>query len=196
MYVEPETVRIPVVRPPVRTPVARRVFRWVGVLALLVVVASAVAVAGVPALTGATPLTVLTGSMVPTLPVGSTVVVRPRPAAEIVSGDIITFTDRDPDSAETRVVTHRVVEVLPGPRFRTKGDANNAPDPHPVAAADVHGVLWYDVPLVGLVKDRLFSLVGLLMAVGLVMLVVAAQLLLPGAPAQPEIDRGRPARRA
>jgi signal peptidase len=190
MYVEPETVRIPVVRPPTRTPIARRILRWVGVVALLVVVAAAVAVAVVPAVTGATPLTVLTGSMVPTLPVGSTVVVRPRPAAEIVAGDIITFTDRDPDSVETRVVTHRVVEVLPGPQFRTKGDANNAPDPHPVAAADVHGVFWYDVPLVGLVKDRLFSLVGLLMGVGLVMLVVAAQLLLPGRP-EPEPARRR-----
>lgn len=183
---EPETVRIPVIEPAPamagaaeRRHPARLMMRWSGVLLLVAVVAAAVAVTVVPAAAGATPLTVLSGSMEPTLPVGSTVVVRPTPADRIGVGDIITFTDRQPGTTETRIVTHRVIEVLPGPAFRTRGDANDAPDPHPVAAADVRGSYWYDVPLVGLVKDRLFSLVGLLYLAGIVLLVVAANLLLP-----------------
>jgi signal peptidase len=187
--VEPETVRIPVVKAAqakkagaaMRRHPARVVMRWLGALLLLVVVVAAVAVTVVPAVAGASPLTVLSGSMEPTLPVGSTVVVRPASADRIAIGDIITFTDRQPGTTETRIVTHRVIEVLPGPAFRTQGDANDAPDPHPVAAADVRGSYWYDVPLVGLVKDRLFSLVGLLYLAGIVLLVVAANLLLPQA---------------
>ena len=165
-----------------RPHLTRRIGRWLGVLLLLAVVAAAVAVAVVPALTGATPLTVLSGSMEPTLPVGSTVVIRPEPVATIGVGDIITFTDRDLKNSATQVVTHRVISVEPGPAgpaFRTRGDANDAPDPGLVQAADVHGVEWYDVPYVGLVKDRLFSWTGLLFAVGAMLLLVAGHLLLP-----------------
>ncbi|NMH99730.1 signal peptidase I [Pseudonocardia acidicola] len=199
MSVEPETGRIPAVRVagPRPHPV-RRVGRWIAALVLVAMVAAAGAVAVVPAVTGAAALTVLSGSMEPALPVGSTVVIRPRPVAEIGVGDVITFTDRDRQSGDTRIVTHRVIEVQPGPAFRTKGDANNAPDPNPVAAADVHGVEWYDVPFVGLVKDRLFSRVGLFFAIGLALLVVAAGLLLPGsaAPAERTDARRRPPRSA
>jgi signal peptidase I len=182
MSAEPDTERIPVVAPATKPHPVRRVGGWIGAAALLLVVGIAVAVAVVPAVAGATPLTVLTGSMVPTLPVGSTVIVRPRPVSEIHAGDIITFTDREEGTTATRVVTHRVVEVLPGPAFRTKGDANNAADVRPVAAADVHGVLWYDVPLVGWLKDRLISWAGLFLALGVALLVVAAQFLLPDTP--------------
>jgi signal peptidase len=160
----------------------RRLGRWLGGAALFAVVAVAVAVAGVPAATGATALTVLSGSMEPALPVGSTVVVRPRPVAQIAVGDVITFTDHDLETGAPRTVTHRVIALEPGaagPAFRTMGDANEAPDPGVVEAADVHGVQWYVVPFAGLVKERLFSRIGLFFAVGLGLLVVAAHLLLP-----------------
>jgi signal peptidase len=160
----------------------RRVGRWLGGAALATVVGAAVAVSGVPAVTGATALTVLSGSMEPTLPVGSTVVVRPQPAAQIAVDDVITFTDHDVETGAPRTVTHRVIAVEPGvggPTFRTKGDANEAPDPGLVEAADVRGVQWYVVPFVGLVKDRLFSRIGLFFTVGLALLVLAAHLLLP-----------------
>ena len=110
------------------------------------------------------------------------VVVRPRPIAQIAVGDVITFTDHDLQTGAPRTVTHRVINLEPGaagPAFRTKGDANEAPDPGLVEAADVHGVQWYVVPLAGLVKERLFSRIGLFFAVGLALLIVAAHLLLP-----------------
>lgn len=179
MSVESETVRLSSVSASGKPHPVRRLATWMAGAALLAVVAAALAVAVVPAIAGATPLTVLSGSMEPTLHVGSTVVVRPQPVANIRAGDIITFTDRDPDTDATRTVTHRVVEVLPGPTFRTRGDANNAPDVRTVAGADVHGVYWYDVPLVGLVKDRLISPFGALLALGVVLLGVAMHLLVP-----------------
>lgn len=73
-------------------------------------------------------LTVLTSSMAPTAPPGSTVIVTPLPPAAVRIGDVITF--HAPDDG--RVVTHRVVEIVePGahPVVRTKGDASTAVDP-------------------------------------------------------------------
>jgi signal peptidase len=189
VHLDAPTVRFAVVEAPTPDPprphVVRRLGRWAGGLVAVVIVAAAVAVAGVPALTGATALTVLSGSMEPALPVGSTVVVRPKPVAEIVVGDVITFTDRDDATGESRVVTHRVIGVESGPRFRTKGDANDAPDPGAVEAADVQGVQWYVVPLVGLVRDRLISPTGGFFAVGVLLLLTAAHLLLPATERMP-----------
>lgn len=183
MSPEPVTDRLPIVgaepdpEPDVHP--VRRVMQWAAGTALVLVVALALAVAVVPALGGATPLTVLSGSMEPALPVGSTVIVRPRPASEIAVGDVITYTDRTTESDETRIVTHRVVGIEPGPAFVTKGDANDAPDAGLVQAADVRGVQWYSVPYVGLLRERLFTPPGVFFAAGVLLLVLAAHLLVP-----------------
>jgi signal peptidase I len=72
---------------------------------------------------------VLTGSMTPTMPVGSLVLTQRVDASEVAVGDVITFNDpRQPG----REVTHRVaaIESTPdGPVIVTKGDANADPDP-------------------------------------------------------------------
>ncbi len=74
-------------------------------------------------------LTVLSGSMNPTIPPGSVVFVAPIPLPDVHVGEVITYQaplDGHP------VVTHRVVQVLQGgeqPVVRTKGDANAGPDP-------------------------------------------------------------------
>ncbi|HEX2173033.1 MAG TPA: signal peptidase I [Dehalococcoidia bacterium] len=74
-------------------------------------------------------LTVLSGSMRPTIPEGSVVVVTPVALGEVRVGDVITY--RIPVE-DRRVVSHRVVEVVEEgdhPVVRTQGDANAAPDP-------------------------------------------------------------------
>lgn len=165
-----------------RPHVVRRVGSVVLGIAVAVALAAAAAIAVVPALAGAKAMTVLSGSMAPALPVGSIVVARPVPPAEIVAGDVITYTDRDPASPATRVVTHRVTDVAPGPggpTFGTKGDANDAPDAGRVAAADVLGVQWYTVPWVGTVRDSLTTPAGLSYAAGIALLILSAHLLLP-----------------
>ena len=73
--------------------------------------------------------TVLTGSMRPTMPEGSVVMIRPVRPAQLRVDDVITY--RIPVE-DRRIVTHRIVEIVePGtePVVRTQGDANNAPDP-------------------------------------------------------------------
>ena len=143
------------------------------VVAALAVVA---AVGLVPLLTGASTYTVLTGSMQPTLPVGTVVVVRPVPVERIAVGEVVTFLARDPGTSATRIVTHRVIAVDPGPVLRTRGDANDAPDPGGIVAADVRGVLRYSVPWVG----RIPSTSWLLLAGGVLLLLVGAGVLRPG----------------
>ncbi|GHT80755.1 hypothetical protein FACS1894125_0190 [Actinomycetota bacterium] len=94
---------------------------------------------------------VLSGSMSPDIPVDSLIFTQKTEPANVHVGDVITFTaDKD-----NRVVTHKVVNVLPNyqgsgaPAFRTKGIANPNPDKDPVPAANVRGVVKLHVDDVG-----------------------------------------------
>lgn len=166
--------------PPPSPPSAlRRFLGWLGSLALLAAVALALAVAVVPAAAGGSALTVLSPSMTPTYPVGTLVVIRPRPIDTIRIGDVVSFTDRDPATGATRTVTHRVIGVDPGPQFRTKGDANPSPDQDAVQATEVRGVAWYSIPKVGGWGSDVRSGPGLLVTGGAVLLVIALLLLVP-----------------
>ena len=145
--------------------------RLAGVVVIAVVVAAFAVVAAVglvPLVTGASTYTVLTGSMRPALPVGTVVVVRPTPVEQIAVGEVVTFLAHDPGTSATRVVTHRVIGIDPGPVLRTRGDANDAPDPGGTVAADVRGVLWYSVPWVGRIPSTSWLLVagGVLLSAG------------------------------
>ena len=98
--------------------------------------------------------TVQTGSMTPTFPVGSLVVVGPVDPADVEIGMAIAF--QDPDDP-TRQITHRVVGIAPGPElaFITKGDANATADPRPVAARFVRGRALWHIAYLGTVMDWL-----------------------------------------
>ena len=77
---------------------------------------------------------VRTGSMTPTIPVGSLVIATRAPAEKLGVGDVIVF--QRPDRPGTMVV-HRinaVVMTANGRAFITKGDANGTPDGWQVAA--------------------------------------------------------------
>lgn len=131
-----------------RGPVARVVSVVVGVVMVaLVVLAGAVVV--VPRVLGATPLTVLSGSMEPALSPGDVVVVRPVDPDELRTGDVVTV---QPVSGDPTLVTHRVVQVdrdgtdVTG--LVTRGDANGAADA-PLVPDQLMGRVAYSVPLVG-----------------------------------------------
>ncbi|WP_435771076.1 signal peptidase I [Nocardioides sp. SYSU DS0651] len=130
-----------------------RTLVWAAVLAVAAVLVVAVAV---PRVTGATPYTVLTGSMRPELAPGSLVVVRPAEHEEIGIGDVVTF---QLESGERAVVTHRVVAVTVDgrgeTRFTTQGDANEQPDRESVRAVQVRGRVWYSVPHLGRLNSAL-----------------------------------------
>ncbi len=133
----------------------RRVLTFVSrALAAAVVVAGAVALlAGVvvPRLAGATPYTVLSGSMAPTYPIGTLVVVKPSDS--IAMGDVITY---QLESGKPDVVTHRVVGLgfshEGEPRYTTRGDANEVSDRSQVLPVQVRGEVWYAVPYLGYVS--------------------------------------------
>ena len=100
-------------------------FLLAGVFAIAVVILLSM---GVGTLTGQyRTVTVLTGSMRPTMDPGDVVIERPISSKSVKVGDVVTF---HPPNSQL-LVTHRVVEV--GDEnghvtIRTKGDANNAVD--------------------------------------------------------------------
>lgn len=108
--------------------VVRLACRVLGVVAVTVTLLTLLAI-GIGPPTGAYQVrTVLTGSMRPTMPEGSVVMVVPVPPSRLRVDDVITY--RIPVE-DRRIVTHRIVEIIeagPEPVVRTKGDANNAPD--------------------------------------------------------------------
>jgi signal peptidase len=117
------------------------------VLALL---ALAVPLAVIPALNGGKALTVLTGSMQPTLNPGDVAVVYPvQSFDEIELGDVVTFMPKPDDPT---LVTHRAVAWATRPDGErlliTQGDANNAED-EPIREKQVRARLAYSVPWVG-----------------------------------------------
>lgn len=118
---------------------------------LLVVLGIGVLAVGIPAAFGATPYSVLTGSMIPTYPPGTLIVTRPTPVDEIRIGDALTY---QIESGNPAVVTHRVIEIVQDsnggdPQFITQGDANPAPDSPPVKPVQIKGTVWYAIPWLG-----------------------------------------------
>lgn len=100
---------------------------------------------------GFKPVAVYSGSMRPTLGVGSLAVDRVVPASSVRVGDVITFND---PYTKGRLVTHRVAQIVPTKRglaYRTKGDANPSRDPWAIRLNDKVGRVAFDVPLAGYV---------------------------------------------
>ncbi|MGI6239577.1 MAG: signal peptidase I [Christensenellales bacterium] len=105
---------------------------WVlvaGLIALMFTAFQTKRETGIPSVFGFSVFRVETGSMVPTLPIGSFIVARavPDPGA-IEVGTIVTYR-----TGEGTVVTHRIIEVVEmeggGAAYRTKGDNPiNSPD--------------------------------------------------------------------
>lgn len=93
---------------------------------------------------------VLSGSMEPTIPTGSIIVVVP--ASTYVVGDIVTYQRAD-DAART---THRIIEQEIAQKrvvYTMQGDANNVPDQRPVYVDEIEGKVLFSVPFVGYIVD-------------------------------------------
>jgi signal peptidase len=92
---------------------------------------------------------VASGSMEPTIPVGSVVAVQPVDPVTLRLGYIITF--KSPENPNL-IVTHRVNKVTGPPEarlFHTKGDANDDPDLELVPAGNVLGRVRFHLPYLG-----------------------------------------------
>jgi len=86
-----------------------------------------------PILFGYKPSIILTGSMEPTLKVGSVTYYKKVPKTSIRSKDIITF-----KSSEGMIVTHRIYSIS-GEDYITKGDANNTTDNEKLSYKNILG---------------------------------------------------------
>jgi signal peptidase len=94
------------------------------------------------ALTGATIITFMTGSMTPTLPQGAAAISMPVQASDLGVGDIVTVRAED----STLPVTHRIVSIAetgtPNEReLVLQGDANLTPDTQTYVVNEVPRVL-------------------------------------------------------
>jgi signal peptidase len=94
------------------------------------------------------------GSMTPTLPVGS--VIFDQKASQYHTGDIITFT------RDGQTVTHRIDTVMDG-KFQVKGDANKVADEDLVALSNIPGKELIMIPYLGYAAAFLKTFYGLLL---------------------------------
>lgn len=116
--------------------------------ATLLLVLAALAIAGMR-MAGVEPLTVLSGSMSPSIDRGDLVLVGRAQAHQARVGQVITF--RSPDGRD-RTVTHRVLAVRAQPgalAFTTKGDANPAAERWSIPHTGRIGVVRATMPYAG-----------------------------------------------
>jgi signal peptidase I len=103
------------------------------------------------------------GSMEPSIPIGSLVVVSPIGEMTVAAGDVVTVR-----ADNGVVVTHRVSRVLDLPEgrsFEMKGDANQAADGGVVPSRAIVGAATHYVPLAGYAQTFLSTVPGILAAV-------------------------------
>lgn len=158
----------------------KRVASWMLTLVMVALLVIASAAAFVPRLIGAQPLTVLSGSMVPTFNPGDLVIVRPFDVNTVAVGDVITF---QPESGNPTLITHRVIDVTRDAsdltqvsRIVTQGDANNMAD-NPLVPEQVMGRMLYRIPYLGFLHDGpTYEYVGYAVGGGLIVYAIATLL--------------------
>jgi signal peptidase len=86
------------------------------------------------------------GSMVPTIPVGSVVFTQPVNPKALKAGDVISFVS--PNDVRI-IIVHRILAIDRDLAFHTKGDSNNAADSWKVQPSYVTGKYLFNVPVIG-----------------------------------------------
>lgn len=115
-------------------------------------------------------MTVISGSMEPTLKIGSVVVVSPAESYQV--GDIVTFRTGGERIPPT---THRIedVKVEEGELiYITKGDANPIEDIEETKEGDIMGKALFSIPYLGYLVNFLKTPIGFLLLVGLPALLI------------------------
>lgn len=111
----------------------------------------------VPRILGYDIYSVISGSMEPTISVGSVAYTEAVDPSVLMPGDIVTFQPADAETA----ITHRVVQNNGNERtLITKGDANADNDFRPVWYSDVKGLVVFHAPYYGYFADLVSSLAG------------------------------------
>lgn len=146
-----------------------------------------------PVASGSTKLlTVLGGSMSPAMDPGDVAVVTRIDPSELKAGDIVAYRRADDPN---EIVSHRVVDVIDDGElsFRTKGDANEDPDPYLVGSSDVVGKVTFVVPKLGYVFHFAKTPIGfaILVVAPAVLLIAIEVRRIAGYVRHVESDRGK-----
>jgi signal peptidase len=142
----------------------RRILDIVGYLALalcLALLGSLLTVAATNLL-GYENYVIYSGSMEPTLKVGSLLLTRPVDVDDLRVGDVITY--RSPGNHTT--LTHRIVGMRQENGewvFETKGDASLTPDPREIILRGRVSKMAFDIPYLGYVVDFARSTQGVVL---------------------------------
>lgn len=113
-----------------------------------------------PIILGIRSFVILTGSMQPSLPVGSVVFTQNIPTYQI--GEIIAFKSGDVN------VTHRIIDFEVKDNnflYKTQGDANNSPDSQLISQDKILGKVFYHLPYLGKLTIFLKTLPGFLLLI-------------------------------
>lgn len=155
-------VALPVpVRRTLRARALASIAAWLGLGLALPVVALVVS----PVAFGFRSVTILSGSMTPTLRVGDVVMERRVAPMDLEIGDIVTFPSPDHPG---RTFTHRIVSMrLDKGRvsFVTEGDANSGTESWSVPANGKLGRASFRIPKLGYITNRAGSRVGRLVLI-------------------------------
>lgn len=112
---------------------------------IIILFAAIAAVLIVPVLLGCKSMAVVSGSMEPTIPVGSLIIIKEAEADTLEMGDVITY-----QLSGSTMVTHRIVAIDEENQcVTTKGDANEVEDGSPVAYSQIVGKEVFHVPYLG-----------------------------------------------
>lgn len=158
------------------TTAARRTLDAAFTLLVVLVVILVVALKLVPAVTGLTPLTILTGSMTPDLPPGTLIYIDRETMPE--PGQVATYL------TATTPITHRVVETRNDftgndTEYIFRGDANLTDDPKAVPSGAVLGVMTVSVPALGFPAYILSRPIGIALTISLGLLLIGVRTLIP-----------------
>ena len=124
-----------------------RISSGLGLLLILLIVV-VTGVLTVPRLLGYDAYTIITGSMSPTIPVGSLVYAQTTAPATLQGGDVVVFYGGLESST---VITHRVMENhTDDQEIITKGDANADNDVSPIPYRNIIGKVAFYAPVLGL----------------------------------------------
>lgn len=138
------------------------VFSWILSFFMLFMVAAAV----VLVLLGYKFFSVSTGSMEPTYPVGTLVVVQPTDFDALGEDDVITF------KSGGAVITHRIISIDPEERLiYTKGDNNNVEDSAPVPYDNVIGKVVYGISRLGYLVLFAKTKRGMIVCTGIIVII-------------------------
>ena len=156
--------------------------RFLDILGTVIMLAALLACLGLtaPRFVGIQSYVVVSGSMEPSIPVGSLAYAKPVEPATLQTGDVIVFYSTNAVSDGTGQggaipITHRVVENhTEESEIITKGDANESVDIYPAAYANILGKVFAHIPKLGYLASPLASLQG---KIAMVMIILAGFLL-------------------